>query len=200
MAVIRPCVRCAEGVSARPAKPARPVVQTRLQDLVVITGFSGAGKSTAMNVFEDAGYFCVDNLPPGDDPLAGRAVRAQGLQGRARGRRLRRARRRLLRGAARGRRRPRRARAQPPRAVPRGRRADARDPLQGDPPPPPARARRAASPRAIGCRARAAGAAARARRPRDRHDRHVAPTSLREQDRRRAAAATRRPGAWRSRS
>jgi UPF0042 nucleotide-binding protein len=36
-----------------------------LQDLMVITGFSGAGKSTAMNVFEDAGYFCVDNLPPG---------------------------------------------------------------------------------------------------------------------------------------
>jgi RNase adapter protein RapZ len=37
---------------------------SRLEDLVVITGFSGAGKSTAMNVFEDAGYFCVDNLPP----------------------------------------------------------------------------------------------------------------------------------------
>src|SRR5271155_109561 len=35
-----------------------------LKDLMVITGFSGAGKSTAMNVFEDAGYFCVDNLPP----------------------------------------------------------------------------------------------------------------------------------------
>ncbi|CAN5544815.1 RNase adapter RapZ [soil metagenome] len=35
-----------------------------LADLVVITGFSGAGKSTAMNVFEDTGYFCVDNLPP----------------------------------------------------------------------------------------------------------------------------------------
>lgn len=35
-----------------------------LEDLVVITGFSGAGKSTAMNVFEDTGYFCVDNLPP----------------------------------------------------------------------------------------------------------------------------------------
>ncbi len=31
---------------------------------MVITGYSGAGKSTAMNVFEDAGYFCVDNLPP----------------------------------------------------------------------------------------------------------------------------------------
>jgi RNase adapter protein RapZ len=35
-----------------------------LRDLMVINGFSGAGKSTAMNVFEDAGYFCVDNLPP----------------------------------------------------------------------------------------------------------------------------------------
>ncbi|CAA9493572.1 MAG: RNase adapter protein RapZ [uncultured Solirubrobacteraceae bacterium] len=35
-----------------------------LEDLVVISGFSGAGKSTALNVFEDAGYFCVDNLPP----------------------------------------------------------------------------------------------------------------------------------------
>jgi UPF0042 nucleotide-binding protein len=36
-----------------------------LRELMIITGFSGAGKSTAMNVFEDAGYFCVDNLPPG---------------------------------------------------------------------------------------------------------------------------------------
>ncbi|HEY5318169.1 MAG TPA: RNase adapter RapZ, partial [Solirubrobacteraceae bacterium] len=34
-----------------------------LTDLVIITGFSGAGKSTAMAVFEDEGYFCVDNLP-----------------------------------------------------------------------------------------------------------------------------------------
>ena len=32
--------------------------------MVVITGFSGAGKSTALNAFEDDGYFCVDNLPP----------------------------------------------------------------------------------------------------------------------------------------
>ncbi|WP_354701426.1 Nucleotide-binding protein YvcJ [Paraconexibacter sp. AEG42_29] len=45
-----------------PVAPA--AAPSRLQDLVVITGFSGAGKSTAMNVFEDAGYFCVDNLPP----------------------------------------------------------------------------------------------------------------------------------------
>jgi RNase adapter protein RapZ len=37
--------------------------QSHLTDLVVISGLSGAGKSSAMNVFEDAGYFCVDNLP-----------------------------------------------------------------------------------------------------------------------------------------
>ena len=43
--------------------PSSPATAT-LEDLVVITGFSGAGKSTAMNVFEDDGYFCVDNLPP----------------------------------------------------------------------------------------------------------------------------------------
>jgi UPF0042 nucleotide-binding protein len=41
-----------------------PGPRTRLEDLVIITGVSGAGKSTAMEVFEDAGYFCVDNLPP----------------------------------------------------------------------------------------------------------------------------------------
>jgi UPF0042 nucleotide-binding protein len=39
-------------------------VESNLDDFVVITGYSGAGKSTAMAVFEDAGYFCVDNLPP----------------------------------------------------------------------------------------------------------------------------------------
>jgi UPF0042 nucleotide-binding protein len=60
MAVIRPLrpLRAAGG------KSGAPVIESRLEDFVVITGFSGAGKSTAMNVFEDAGYFCVDNLPP----------------------------------------------------------------------------------------------------------------------------------------
>jgi RNase adapter protein RapZ len=32
--------------------------------VVIITGLSGAGKSNALQAFEDAGYFCVDNLPP----------------------------------------------------------------------------------------------------------------------------------------
>ena len=31
--------------------------------VVVVTGMSGAGKSTVMKMLEDAGYFCVDNLP-----------------------------------------------------------------------------------------------------------------------------------------
>jgi RNase adapter protein RapZ len=31
---------------------------------VIVTGLSGAGKTLAVDVFEDAGYFCVDNLPP----------------------------------------------------------------------------------------------------------------------------------------
>jgi UPF0042 nucleotide-binding protein len=32
--------------------------------LLLITGLSGSGKSVALNVLEDAGYYCVDNLPP----------------------------------------------------------------------------------------------------------------------------------------
>jgi UPF0042 nucleotide-binding protein len=33
-------------------------------ELVLITGMSGSGKSVALRALEDAGYFCVDNLPP----------------------------------------------------------------------------------------------------------------------------------------
>ncbi len=32
--------------------------------VTIITGLSGAGKTLAVNTFEDAGYFCVDNMPP----------------------------------------------------------------------------------------------------------------------------------------
>lgn len=31
--------------------------------LIVVSGYSGSGKSTALNVLEDAGYYCIDNLP-----------------------------------------------------------------------------------------------------------------------------------------
>ena len=30
---------------------------------VIVTGMSGAGKSTALKILEDVGYFCADNLP-----------------------------------------------------------------------------------------------------------------------------------------
>ncbi|QAU33390.1 RNase adapter RapZ [Janthinobacterium sp. 17J80-10] len=32
--------------------------------IILITGISGSGKSVCLNALEDAGYFCVDNLPP----------------------------------------------------------------------------------------------------------------------------------------
>jgi UPF0042 nucleotide-binding protein len=65
----RATIRAVSVIRPRPKRQllsarGKPVAGSRLQDLVIITGFSGAGKSTAMNVFEDAGYFCVDNLPP----------------------------------------------------------------------------------------------------------------------------------------
>ena len=33
-------------------------------DVVVITGMSGSGRTQALHVFEDMGYYCIDNLPP----------------------------------------------------------------------------------------------------------------------------------------
>jgi UPF0042 nucleotide-binding protein len=40
-------------------------MENRPQDeVILITGISGSGKSVALHALEDAGYFCVDNLPP----------------------------------------------------------------------------------------------------------------------------------------
>lgn len=36
----------------------------RRDEVILITGISGSGKSVALHALEDAGYFCVDNLPP----------------------------------------------------------------------------------------------------------------------------------------
>ena len=33
-------------------------------EFLIVSGLSGAGKSTFMSILEDSGYFCVDNLPP----------------------------------------------------------------------------------------------------------------------------------------
>lgn len=32
--------------------------------VIIVTGLSGAGKTTAMDILEDMGYYCVDNMPP----------------------------------------------------------------------------------------------------------------------------------------
>ena len=105
---------------------------------MVITGFSGAGKSQAMATFEDAGYFCVDNLPPEMiGSLAelfshkGSKVERAAVASDVRGGDFFDGLVKVLDG-------PREERGAVPAAVPRGRRADAHQPLQGDAPAPPA--------------------------------------------------------------
>src|SRR5207253_5808516 len=57
-----------------------PKAKTRKKgpaDIVIITGLSGSGMSSATNAFEDLGYFCVDNLPLTLLPTFARLVHAQ---------------------------------------------------------------------------------------------------------------------------
>jgi UPF0042 nucleotide-binding protein len=51
--------------AALPAKPAGKEGgrEGRAPEVVVITGLSGSGKISALKVFEDLGFYCVDNLP-----------------------------------------------------------------------------------------------------------------------------------------
>jgi RNase adapter protein RapZ len=41
-----------------------PLDASARDEVILITGISGSGKSVALHALEDAGYFCVDNLPP----------------------------------------------------------------------------------------------------------------------------------------
>ena len=41
----------------------RPRYAAAAMQLVIISGLSGSGKSVALNVLEDASFYCVDNLP-----------------------------------------------------------------------------------------------------------------------------------------
>jgi UPF0042 nucleotide-binding protein len=62
-----------------PAASSDPAAAPHLPELVIITGMSGAGRSTTANVLEDLGWFVVDNLPPALLPtLAELGGRAQG--------------------------------------------------------------------------------------------------------------------------
>ncbi len=48
-------------------------------EIVVVTGMSGAGRSTALHVLEDLSYFCVDNLPPKLAPELAQLAQQGGL-------------------------------------------------------------------------------------------------------------------------
>ena len=37
--------------------------EVKAMQVILISGLSGAGKSIALDTFEDEGFFCVDNLP-----------------------------------------------------------------------------------------------------------------------------------------
>lgn len=39
-------------------------METNTKELIIVTGVSGAGKSSAMGFLEDVGYYCIDNMPP----------------------------------------------------------------------------------------------------------------------------------------
>lgn len=58
------------GASALPEPPAAPApapdgpARPDMHQVVLITGISGSGKSVALRALEDAGFYCIDNLPP----------------------------------------------------------------------------------------------------------------------------------------
>ena len=49
-----------------------------MPEIVIVTGMSGAGRTEAMHVFEDLGFFCVDNLPAS---LIGNLLALKGMPG-----------------------------------------------------------------------------------------------------------------------
>jgi len=46
------------------------------QDIIIVSGMSGGGKSTALNALEDLGYYCIDNLPGAMLPYFGPQISA----------------------------------------------------------------------------------------------------------------------------
>lgn len=52
------------GVTQEPIAPATTRLRRLSTDFVIVTGMSGAGRSTVANVMEDMGWYVVDNLPP----------------------------------------------------------------------------------------------------------------------------------------
>lgn len=48
---------------ATPRKAGNRADKDNARDVVIVSGMSGGGKSTALNALEDLGYYCIDNLP-----------------------------------------------------------------------------------------------------------------------------------------
>jgi UPF0042 nucleotide-binding protein len=49
---------------------------TPIHDIIIVSGMSGSGKSTALNALEDHGYYCIDNLPGAMLPDFGPQIQA----------------------------------------------------------------------------------------------------------------------------
>ncbi len=161
--------------------------------VVVVTGLSGAGKSTALNSLEDLGYFCVDNLPTRSSSAPSRSARPAASAASALGVDVRVG--SFLDGAAR-----RRSSASPQSnrdlvgALPRRLGRGDHPPLQREPAAAPARGRRAGGHagrpgRGGGARRRPAGA----RAPRDAARRGVGGHRLDPALRPRSPASGHRP-------
>jgi RNase adapter protein RapZ len=58
-----PGVADGSAAAPTPSTPATPPGEDRTQEVVVVTGLSGGGKTAAAKLFEDLGYVVVDNLP-----------------------------------------------------------------------------------------------------------------------------------------
>lgn len=64
-------------------KQTSPRTQSKTSpDIIIITGLSGSGMTSAVNAFEDLGYFCVDNMPLTLLPTFARLVHAVDERGR----------------------------------------------------------------------------------------------------------------------
>ena len=75
---------CRAALPARQAQPRR--AHPWPLDIVLLTGMSGSGKSVALHALEDAGYYCVDNLPPNCWGFVAGAPAPQQPRGHCRGR------------------------------------------------------------------------------------------------------------------
>ena len=140
----RPTARRSRRRMTEQPEPAAPSQQPHGIEVALVSGLSGAGRSTAAKGLEDLGWFVVDNLPPElISTMVELGARAQGditriavvMDVRSRAFSA------DLRCGDQG---PRRPRLQAPAAVPRGRRRRARPPLRAGAAQPPAAGRRAA--------------------------------------------------------